>query len=155
MKSDPLSSLKSFLRPFGVPVPVSLRVFGRQVFMLSDELEGVVDKVPLQPFCAGVPLGEVSAKGFQPSLALLDLCKSSPNHIVIADEAEWLFTCGRDVFLDNIVSKGELKDSFLVLNARGDVLGLGRFDGSGKKRIVKNLFDRGDFLRREKQKRRR
>ena len=88
---------------------------------------------------------------FEPSLFLLEqLSKKSKNKVFVNEEAEWLFLCGRDVFPSNIVKDASKEKIFLVQNERDENLGLGMKTKHKGKKIIKNLKDRGDFLRREK-----
>jgi ribosome biogenesis protein Nip4 len=88
---------------------------------------------------------------FKPSLFLLEtLSKKSKNKIFINDKAEWLFLCGRDVFLESIERDDSTDDVFLVQNELDENLGYGKKVRIRGKEIVKNMLDRGDFLRRER-----
>lgn len=85
-------------------------------------------------------------KSFEPSLYLLErISKVSKNKVFVNKESEWLFLCGRDVFEKNILKNDATKHIFLVQNENDENLGLGMFTRG----MVKNLMDRGDFLRRE------
>lgn len=100
----------------------------------------------------GIFLGEESS-GFIPSLALLEiLAKGTNKKVFISEKAEWLFLCGRDVFEDSVTCKHDIKQGELVLvqNQEDENLGYGRVEISGKRIIIRNLLDRGDFLRRER-----
>ena len=149
-----LAALEKFVEPFGVSLPGGLIDDGRFVYIASDKVQEMIKKVSIKPFSSGLLLGQAKPKEFIPSFALLDLLKSSENKIVISDDVEWLFICGRDVFMDKIVRKGALKKTFLVCNRRGEVLGLGSFARNGKEKFVKNILDRGNYLHREERKKR-
>jgi ribosome biogenesis protein Nip4 len=147
---DITKELEEFMKKFGLALPENLLIIKKEIFLVPKEVKESIDQMNIQPESAGLPLGELKKNGFRPSFALLDLCKESDNKISINKEAEWLFTCGRDVFMNNIIRQGKLKTVFLVTNTKGEVLGLGKKEGTGKQAIIKNLLDRGDFLRREK-----
>lgn len=155
MKDDTLASLKGFLDGFGVEVPRDVMVRGRRAYLVPERVRRLAGEVKLEAFSLGLPLGESTPRGFAPSFALLDLCKGSRNRVVVKDEVEWLFTCGRDVFLDKVVEQEGARGTFLVCNRRGQVLGLGSFAQKGKNRFVRNVLDRGDFLRREERRKKR
>lgn len=93
-----------------------------------------------------------SEKGFfEPSLFLLELLSGrTKNKVFVNEEAEWLFLCGRNVFLDNILKDASKEKVFLVQNEKDENLGLGIKTKVKGKKVIKNLLDRGDFLRREK-----
>ncbi len=78
--------------------------------------------------------------------------REGPHKVWVDERVGWLFACGRDVFAESILrSEGELAEGtcFLVMLG-GDCLGYGRLESQGEKTILKNIFDIGDFLRRER-----
>lgn len=120
---------------------------GKNYFLQNDDLNDFVD---LRFSCYSLPLGE-DGKFFKPSLFLLELLsKESSNKIFLNDTAEWLFLCGRDAFLSNISKNNSKGNVFLVQNSRDENLGLGTKTKHKGKVIIKNIVDRGNFLRREK-----
>jgi ribosome biogenesis protein Nip4 len=71
---------------------------------------------------------------------------------MVDDKAEWLFLCGRDVFGKSVVKANVNSGIALVVNSKKEVLGYGKITGElkNKERVfVKNILDRGDYLRRE------
>ena len=71
---------------------------------------------------------------------------------MVDDKAEWLFLCGRDVFAKSVVKANVKSGRVIVCNKGKEVLGYGNIVGElGRKDkvFVKNLLDKGDFLRRE------
>jgi ribosome biogenesis protein Nip4 len=122
---------------------------GRTYFLKNPDFK-VFEESNLSPFIAGLPLGEDN-KFFEPSLFLLEiLSKKSKNKVFLNKQAEWLFLCGRDAFLENIERNMADKDVFLVQNSLDENIGLGMKTKIKGKMMIKNLMDRGDFLRREK-----
>ncbi len=111
-------------------------------------------------FNAGLFLGNIKKGKIVPSLYLLSLLsKNKANKVIVDNKAAWLVIYGKDIFRKGILRvEGLLKkgDITLILNSYGDCLGLGKIaidlDKKSKENevIVKNLFDIGDFLRREK-----
>lgn len=91
---------------------------------------------------------------FIPGAGLLrELGKMEGPHKVWVDErVGWLFACGRDVFAESITkSEGELVEgAYFLIMMGGDCLGYGRVETQGGKTILRNIFDVGDFLRRER-----
>lgn len=99
----------------------------------------------------GIPLGYVKKGKFKPSLYLLEkLSSMTKNKVFITEKAQWLFLCGRDVFMKNVTKDNSNNNIFLVQNKYDENLGFALKGMSGKDTIIKNLQDRGDFLRREK-----
>jgi ribosome biogenesis protein Nip4 len=101
----------------------------------------------------GIKMGAVAKGRFLPAPGFLNALlesKEEMNYVVLNSRAEWLFLCGRDVFNDGIAKKHiKSKCKCLVLNENGECLGYGLVEKNGAVE-VKNLFDLGDFLRRER-----
>jgi ribosome biogenesis protein Nip4 len=125
-------------------------------FLLSRNLERLITK---EFFYAGTYLGKVKDETFFPGFNLLTMiAQTNANKIIVDKKAEWLFICGRDIFERGIIdaSKSLRKGDYtLIVNERGDCLGFGRIvhnigEKDGKKVVVRNIADVGDFLRREK-----
>ncbi len=127
----------------------------RAYYYIPEQLKEIVEKH--KPFAAGLFLGEDKGKQFMPSIALLDwIAKRSRRKIVLNKKTAWLFTCGRDIFIEGIVSgSGRKNDLVLIQNEDDENLGYGRveFDLSGKSKgmvAITNILDKGHFLRKEK-----
>ncbi|MBM3292325.1 hypothetical protein FJY84_06565 [Candidatus Bathyarchaeota archaeon] len=93
-------------------------------------------------------------KTWNPSTILLEQIakEDKTNKIWVNDETAWLFVCGRDIFIENILKSSPqimLGLHYLVMN-NNDCLGVARADTIKNKIIMNNIFDVGDFLRREK-----
>ncbi|MFT4304704.1 MAG: hypothetical protein ACMXX8_01300 [Candidatus Woesearchaeota archaeon] len=99
-----------------------------------------------QPEHIGLYLGKINKNKFIPSFNLLEIISKNCNKkAIIKSRASWLFLCGRDAFNKSII-KSTGNEEILVLNEKDEILGYGFKDKNG----IKNLLDRGDFLRREK-----
>jgi len=91
---------------------------------------------------------------FHPSSILLSMLSSEPdlNKIYVDRDTAWLFVCGRDIFEKNILrveGEFELGEYFLVM-LDAECLGYGKITKFEDMRILRNIFDIGDFLRRER-----
>ena len=90
---------------------------------------------------------------FQPSALLLEVLSGEPGtrKVHVGREAAWLFACGRDLFEESVVrAEGELAlGGYYLVVYGGRCVGYGRYETAGDRRIIRNLFDVGDFLRRE------
>ncbi len=90
---------------------------------------------------------------FQPSALLLEALSGEPGtrKVHVEREAAWLFACGRDLFEESVVrAEGELAlGGYYLVVYGGRCVGYGRYETAGDRRIIRNLFDVGDFLRRE------
>jgi ribosome biogenesis protein Nip4 len=102
---------------------------------------------------AGKLLGRTKGE-FIPSASLLrELGRlNGPNKIWVDDKVGWLFVCGRDIFEDSIErSEGEFEEGFYFLvMIEDDCLGYGKVETSNGRKMLKNIVDLGDFLRRER-----
>lgn len=152
--------LSEFCRDFGVDEASIGHVtrLGRRCYLTLPAHEPLIDRFRKGLFAAGVYLGEEKG-GFEPTPALLELISANTGeHKAVVDgKAAWLFLCGRDLFEKGILRAGEptKEGRLLVENERGENLGYGLVpDGRGRRKnknvAVKNLLDRGFFLRRER-----
>lgn len=127
---------------------------GRQYTQLSEECTTLKRKIPLQLTTGGLLMGEVRRGSFVPSPALLDwLQKRTDRKVMVNKKTEWLFLCGRDIFGEGIIKSNAKKGLVLIENEAEEVLGYGDIIGNVKEKkrvVIKNKFDKGDFLRREK-----
>ena len=115
-------------------------------FIKNDDFENST-KILSDSLYNGILVGRIDKGNFVPSFFLLEmLVEVTDKKVILNDKAEWLFLCGRDAFSKSYLTKApDYEGEVLVLNGRGELLGYGHLSGSG----VKNLLDRGDFLRRE------
>ena len=102
----------------------------------------------------GTYLGQ-NRQRFEPSSILLQTLASEPDtHKVYVDrDTAWLFVVGKDIFDENIHDRSEdvrLGGYCLVMFGE-QCIGYGRYETSRDRIVVKNLFDLGDFLRREQE----
>ena len=119
----------------------------RNFFQVSDELLKFKSRIKKEPFAIGTYLG--SGKPFHPSAALLDwVGERTKRYVEVDRKAAWLFLCGRDLFSNSILKKNVDKGLVIVKNEENEVLGYGEF--TGRQVAIKNLLDKGDFLRRER-----
>ncbi len=91
---------------------------------------------------------------FKPSPYLLGMINNKTNRkIVVNEKAEWLFICGRDIHGKNITASCDVNedDFVLILNELNECLGYAQISKmhNGEIKMLKNVYDIGDFLRRE------
>ncbi len=102
---------------------------------------------------AGKLLGRARGR-FQPSAILLRELASLPGvkRLWVNEEIGWLFACGRDVFGESVLRvEGAFAEGSRFLVMLGDdCIGYGRVETRDGGLILSNLFDIGDFLRRER-----
>lgn len=128
----------------------------KKFFLAGDELVDLMGKIKqkegLEPESIGIFLGEIVRKEFKPSLALLELlAKHSDRKVFVDDKAEWLFLCEKDIFKSSVIKCNAKTGLVLVQNKDDENLGYGKLVRRGMV-SVKNILDRGDFLRRERRK---
>lgn len=109
---------------------------------------------------AGLYLGKIKEGKLHPSTTLLSIiAKKAANKVILDNKASWLFICGRDIFRNRILRVEGSKQKgnrTLILNNFGDCLGYGKIIVNLDKKskmdevVIKNIFDIGDFLRRER-----
>ena len=100
----------------------------------------------LHPYASGLPLGEEKGNKFYPSLPLFSwISQHTEKKAVITDKAAWLFLCGRDIPKAAVISRYG-NGYLLVQSKEDDNLGYGLMTATG----IKNMADRGDYLRRER-----
>ncbi|MBI4441200.1 hypothetical protein HY639_03465 [Candidatus Woesearchaeota archaeon] len=119
---------------------------GNRFFFATPEVLAAEHTVKIAPFSLGLPLGGKKNGIFMPSLPLLTLlAPHTTQKVVITDKAAWLFLCGRNVAAASIVKRAA-EGFVLVQNKQDENLGYGQLTKDG----VRNLLDRGDYLRRER-----
>jgi ribosome biogenesis protein Nip4 len=140
-------NIEEFLNLFVKKPGFSYIKRGKDYFLKNPLIDDIYNLNPLHP---GLHLGRED-KFFEPSLFLLELLsKESNNKVFLNDEAEWFFLCGRDGFLSNVIKNSSTNNIFLVQNSKDENLGFGMKSKSKGTIIIKNLKDRGNFLRRER-----
>tara|TARA_Y100000034_G_C6795455_1_gene356487 strand:+ start:554 stop:976 length:423 start_codon:yes stop_codon:yes gene_type:complete len=105
----------------------------------------------LTPKHIGVFLGENKDKQFIPSIELIELLSHISNKkVFVTDKAEWKFLNKKDI-LGKAITKANVYTGFvLVQNKNDENLGYGKFILDIKRKeevVVKNLLDRGEYLR--------
>jgi ribosome biogenesis protein Nip4 len=156
-----MDSIEQFTRQFtDWTIPDTLKI-GRCYYQaepgLRELVSGIEKRTGIQPNSAGLFLGEEVSRKFRPSIALLDMVGAKTDRwVIVDDKAEWLFLCGRDVFFGAVVRSNVRSGVAIVLNSKKEVLGYGLVSEKAKKNediMIKNILDRGDYLRREMGKR--
>ena len=108
------------------------------------------------PFVIGIQVAVALGRLLVPALGMLSIMKrhriSPENHyIVVGEKAALLFTYGRDVFGESVVSlkqRNRCKDTpLIVATSQGDLLGFGRPVRRNGRLLIRNLLDVGWYLR--------
>jgi len=100
----------------------------------------------------GTYLGQ-NRQRFEPSSILLQIIaeEQSTHKVYVNRDTAWLFEVGKDVFDENILdmTAGVRLGGYCLVMFDDQCIGYGRYETSRDLRVVKNLYDVGDFLRRE------
>ena len=120
--------------------PADLYQSGSRHFLLGPSAKDMLIKSAQKPEYAGTYLGRELTGKFIPSTFLLEMLRPHSRQATLSPRDEWLYVCRRDV-----ASSGKDGDFLLVMNQNKEILGFGQVF-AGK---LRNLFDIGDFLRRE------
>ena len=145
-----------FLKQFNAETLIDMKKITkieREFYLIPSDLEKSM-KIRKRPFYAGIYLGK-QKKHFQPSVYLLELIAKNANKVIVNKDGAWLFICSRDLWGKSIVSgKAHIGDLVLIANEKSEVLGYGKVvnELTAKKVCIKNLFDIGDLIRRERKK---
>jgi len=129
---------------------------GEEWYSVPKSLFKLGKDLPRHPVFVGTFLGRKKNNYIVPGVALLDLLAASKKtkKVFVADKAGWLFVCGKNVLhssVQNVENAPQKGDWVLVMQSE-DCLGFGEVETelSDAKGAIKNLFDIGDFLRRER-----
>jgi ribosome biogenesis protein Nip4 len=149
-----MSELKDFLTAIGSvyePVGEKLNLNNRRFIITPEAAAQVHDRGRM--VYAGKLLGRTKRE-FIPSASLLrELGKiEGLNKVWVNDRIGWLFVCGRDIFEESIIkADGALEEGAYFLVMLGEYcLGYVRIQTRDGTKMLRNVFDLGDFLRRER-----
>lgn len=123
---------------------------GREFYLVEGYSKDLWNKFKgnLNVVWCGVYLG-CEKEFFIPSLWLLrKLSDRVEKKVNVNKKSEWMFICRRNVLSEGIEKLENVNnnDLCLVMNQHNECLGIGRREN----KLVKNVFDIGDFLRRER-----
>jgi ribosome biogenesis protein Nip4 len=125
---------------------------GRNYFFTDPELKKISDSIKRDIYATGVYVGE-EKNFFEPSSEFIEMLSkylsSEKLKIFVNKKAEWLFLCGRSILPESISKNPNNISEGLVFvqNELDENLGYGLFQKQGKDLIVKNLLDKGAYLR--------
>ena len=149
-----MSELKDFLAAIGaVYEPAVKRVnINDKRFVVNPEVAAQIHDRGRIVY-AGKLLGRTKREFMPGSSLLRELSKiKGPNKVWVDERVGWLFVCGRDIFEESIIrAEGVLDEDacFLVMLGE-DCLGYVRIQTQDGRKLLRNIFDLGDFLRRER-----
>ena len=143
--------LRRFLKQIGSKMDPEALMIDSKRFTLSQEMKRLGFSRENLVY-AGTYLGR-NRRRFEPGSPLLQMlaAEEGTRKVHLDRDAAWLFVCGRDIFEENIRRVEDalkLGGHYLVM-FDGRCIGYGRFETSAGIHVIRNLFDLGDFLRRE------
>ncbi len=125
--------------------------FSHHLYLVNKDMQSIIKTSNSKPFGVGLFLGRIDHDQFVPSFYLLEqIAKITDQKVVIDDKSAWLFVCGRDIFRESANTNLQANTIVIVENIEHECLGYGKVVKDPTV-IVKNFFDRGDFLSRERQ----
>ncbi|MBI4144968.1 hypothetical protein HY493_02075 [Candidatus Woesearchaeota archaeon] len=123
---------------------------GDEWYLVPQQLFKLGKDLPRQPVFVGAFLGRKRNDYVVPGVALLDLLARSrkTKKVFVTDKAAWLFVCKKNVITASITKteNDPQPGDWVLVMLNDECLGFGEF----QKDDVKNMFDIGDFLRRER-----
>lgn len=130
---------------------------GKRYFYDPHNLMQLAQEQKFDVFSVGLYLGE-EKNDFRPTSALIELLsRYNDKRVVVGSKAAWLFLCNRDILMDGVLEAGTFSHNEIVFVAdhNQNILGIGKivspFNASFRnKTYVKNILDKGEYLRREK-----
>lgn len=140
-----------------------IRQIGSKYYRVSEEQEDFLNSQSKDAQFVGEFLGEFDKrnKSFLPSLTLLQIIFKFDDvkKVKLNEKGEYLFLCGRDIMGQSIVDfdkEIKTRNVVFVVNTKDEFLGcafvLRDIDKRSKEVILNNKTDLGDYLRREKTK---
>ena len=142
-----METIEDFCKKFELPAPAHT-VLQKEYYEEDAVLKKIAGSIKgLIPLSIGSMLGKKGDQ-FKPSPRLLEYLKEKGAPCAELDEkTSYLFLCGRDVLEAQNAPKGVI----ILTDEQGRILGYGKKlrDKFSGRPIIKNMWDKGDFLRRE------
>lgn len=142
--------MKKFLKSFGIERlfdEKKLKKFGSIWYAVDSDVGIVLKKIKLPALSAGLCIGQFNEKQRPSPDTLHLLSKTKAKKVWVNKKGEWMFICKRTVLKESMTKTDAQKgDRVLVMNQHNECLGFGIFTG----KLIRNEYDIGDFLRRER-----
>ena len=150
-----MKQLEGFLKSVGAEnfiIENNLIRINNKRFTASTELQNAILRKDRLVY-AGRLVGKTRNIWEPSSILLRELATLPTTHKAWVDNAAaWLFVCGRDIFQERInrINPQFTEGMNYLVMMDEECLGYGRLQWFNDKLILINVFDLGDFLRREK-----
>ncbi|MEM4637580.1 MAG: hypothetical protein QXK76_00970 [Candidatus Woesearchaeota archaeon] len=149
--------LKKFISQFDIGIDLNnLKIIsiGKNYYYAEEYLSEISMRIKRDVFGLGLFLGSKEGKIFRPSPAFIDILSkmqgSEKKKIFVNEQGERLFLYGKNILMESIIVNNNLDKGYVfVQNKNDENLGYGVFQQQGKDLIVKNLLDKGYYLRKE------
>jgi ribosome biogenesis protein Nip4 len=149
-------AILKFLAAF--PVKINYIRTGQHFYSFSEEFNQFRESIKKVAWYRGERIGTGKKGTFRPSPRLLELAGRLDGvpYLSLNTKGSWLYLCGRDVMVQSITGKSgdtSLGNLVLIKNEYGETIGYARIFGNSqkdKRMIARNLFDLGNYLRRER-----
>ena len=145
--------IHTFCKELNYELKEELITIDKKTFLINKKIKKILTNIKEKPKNAGLLLGYEKNKLFHPSINLLKLISEKTNKkIQLNKKGAWLFICGRDIMKESIMKLPTNKGKIIVCDEKENVLGIAQLKKhtDSNNIIAKNIFDIGDFLRREK-----
>lgn len=130
--------------------PNDVYELGEEVFSVTPNLFQIGKDLPRKPVFVGAFLGRRKKGYFVPGIHLLDLlAKSKTKKVFVNNKAAMIFVYGKNVLKQSITKseRNPKQGDWVLVMSNDDCLGFGVVQPDG---TVRNVFDIGDYLRRER-----
>ncbi len=150
-----MNKLLSFAKEFtneNIPQLNKVKKIGRKYFIMDKNVEEVIAKIPLEPYAAGLFLGELIDNKFRPEFPLLDLIGKQHNarRVVCNKKGETLFLYANNLIEESMLFRNAEEGLVVVMNEAKEVIGYGEVKTDKyNKKIVANILNLSNFLKRE------
>lgn len=114
---------------------------GRKLTLKHQEIENFVKNHHETPFSKTAFLGK-QEKELKPSNYLVTNLHVDKNFIKVDEEKEWLFLCGRDIFI-KLADPEKLNKKIIIKNKFDENIGIALV----QKNMLKNVLDIGTYIR--------
>ena len=129
---------------------------GDEMYFVSPRLLRIGKAMPRKPVFVGAFLGRRKRGFFVPGIHLLDLLAKSKKtkKAFVNDKSAMIFLYGKNVLKQSIqkTENNPTKGDWVLVISKDECLGFGVMQPDG---TLRNVFDLGDFLRRERSRMRR
>jgi len=141
--------IEEYLKQFGIKEQIDTISLNRALYRKADKT--LLQK---KPAYSGELIARQRGDTYIPSINFLQHIGKQARHKVHVDnKGEWMVICGRDLFKKSVTkhTNPQPDDKVVIINQHDECIGYGDYQEG--RIAVKNLFDIGNLLRRERKRR--